>query len=82
MLSPVFVETIRSKAKSGKVYETCLVRESVRTPQGPRSRTICNISGLPPETRQAVADSLKSPLKKAPRLGNSKNPEPRGGAPA
>ena len=59
ILSPVFVETIRSKGKSGKVYETCLVRESVRTPQGPRSRTICNISGLPPESRQAVADSLK-----------------------
>ena len=59
MSSPVFVETIRSKAKSGKVYETVLVRESLRTPDGPRSRTICNISGLPPAAQQALADSLK-----------------------
>lgn len=58
-MSPVFVEVIKSKAKSGKVYETWLVRESVRTPDGPRSRTICNITGLPPDTRQLVADSLK-----------------------
>jgi len=55
----VFVEVIRSKAKSGKVYETVLVRESLRTPGGPRSRTICNITGLPPAARQALADSLK-----------------------
>jgi transposase len=55
----VFVEAIRSKAKSGKVYETFLVRESVRTPAGPRSRTLCNITALPPAARQALADFLK-----------------------
>jgi transposase len=55
----VFVEVIKSKAKSGKVYETVLVRESLRTPEGPRSRTVCNITGLPPAAQQAVADSLK-----------------------
>ena len=55
----MFVETIKSKAKSGKVYQTVLVRESLRTPAGPRSRTVCNISGLPPEAQQAVADALK-----------------------
>ena len=59
MLSPVFVEVIKSKAKSGKIYETFLVRESIRTPDGPRSRTVCNISGLPPQTRDLVAHSLK-----------------------
>ncbi len=58
-MSPVFVEVIKSKAKSGKVYETVLVRESLRTPAGPRSRTVCNITGLPHAARQALADSLK-----------------------
>ena len=37
MLSPVFVEVIKSKAKSGKIYETFLVRESIRTPGVPVS---------------------------------------------
>ncbi len=39
-------------------YFTYLVRESFRTAQGPRSRTICNISALPPDTRQLIAQSL------------------------
>jgi transposase len=39
-------------------YLTYLVRESFRTPQGPRSRTICNITSLPPDTRQLIAQSL------------------------
>lgn len=69
----MFVEVIKSKAKSGKVYETVLVRESLRTPEGPRSRTVCNITGLPPAARQALADSLKghtlvSPLSVSLRL--------------
>jgi len=55
--SPVFVEVIKSK--SGKIYETFLVRESFRTPDGPRSRTVCNISSLPPQTRDLVSQSLK-----------------------
>ncbi len=55
----MFVELIKSKAKSGKVYETWLVRESIRTPDGPRSRTLCHITALPPDTRQLVAASLK-----------------------
>lgn len=58
-LSPVFVEVIKSKSKSGKIYETFLVRESFRTPDGPRSRTVCNISSLPPQTRDLVSQSLK-----------------------
>ncbi len=55
----MFVEVIKSKAKSGKVYETWLVRESFRTPQGPRSRTVCNITKLPPAAREALAAALK-----------------------
>lgn len=55
----MFVEIIKAKSKSGKVYETWLVRESIRTPEGPRSRTISNITGLPPATRLLVRDSLK-----------------------
>jgi transposase len=35
------------------------VRESFRTPDGPRSRTVCNITDLPPQTRELIAASLK-----------------------
>jgi hypothetical protein len=48
-----------TKCKHGRsTYLTYLVRESFRTPQGPRSRTICNITALPQETRQLIAQSL------------------------
>jgi transposase len=40
-------------------YLTYLVRESFRTPKGPRSRTICNITALPPDTRDLIAQSLR-----------------------
>jgi hypothetical protein len=45
-MSPVFVQTTKS-TRGGKTYLTYLVRESFRTAKGPRSRTICNITGLP-----------------------------------
>src|SRR5438094_880152 len=49
-----------TKCKHGSVtYFTYLVRESFRTPQGPRSRTICNITALPPETRELISQSLQ-----------------------
>jgi hypothetical protein len=35
-----------------------VVRESFRTSQGPRSRTVCNISALPAEVRDLVAAAL------------------------
>ncbi len=54
----MFVQATKSTRK-GKTYVTHLVRESFRTPQGPRSRTICNISGLPQEVRQLIAASLR-----------------------
>ena len=54
----MFVQT--TKCIHGKTtYLTYLVRESFRTAQGPRSRTICNITALPPQTRQLIAQSLR-----------------------
>jgi len=55
----VFVQTTTSKRKGGKTYISYLVRESFRTPEGPRSRTVCNITDLPPPTRDLIAASLK-----------------------
>jgi transposase len=49
-----------TKCKRGQTtYLTYLVRESFRTPQGPRSRTVCNITALPPQTRELIAQSLR-----------------------
>jgi transposase len=55
----VFVQATTSSRKGGKTYVSYLVRESFRTPNGPRSRTICNITELPEATRELVAASLK-----------------------
>ncbi|MGO8674869.1 MAG: IS1634 family transposase [Limisphaerales bacterium] len=49
-----------TKCKRGQhLYLTYLVRESFRTPEGPRSRTVCNITALPSETRDLIALSLR-----------------------
>ena len=53
----MFVQVTKSR-RGAKVYETFLVRESFRTPKGPRSRTVCNISALPPAVRQLVTKAL------------------------
>jgi transposase len=53
----MFVQATQCKHGSS-TYLTYLVRESFRTSQGPRSRTICNITALPPDTRQLIAQSL------------------------
>lgn len=42
-----------------KKYVSYLVRESFRTPAGPRSRTICNITGLPSAVRELIAGALR-----------------------
>jgi transposase len=54
----MFVQVTKCKHGSA-TYLTYLVRESFRTPQGPRSRTVCNITELPPQTRQLIAQSLR-----------------------
>lgn len=55
----MFVQITKSSRQHGKTYLSYLVRESFRTPNGPRSRTICNITDLPPATRDLIAASLK-----------------------
>lgn len=55
----MFVQSTTSKRKGGKTYVSYLVRESFRTAEGPRSRTICNITDLPSDTRDLIAASLK-----------------------
>ncbi|NBV85178.1 MAG: hypothetical protein EBS01_02680 [Verrucomicrobia bacterium] len=54
----MFVQETKS-TQNGKTYSSFLVRESFRTPKGPRSRTVCNITGLPPLLRQLIASALK-----------------------
>jgi len=55
----VFVQATTSSRKNGKTYVSYLVRESFRTPNGPRSRTVCNITELTAHTRDIVVASLK-----------------------
>ena len=54
----MYVQKIKSK-RNGKVYLTYLIKESYRTEKGPRSRTICNITSLPSEIRDAIVAQLK-----------------------
>ena len=54
----MFLQATRSRRKK-KTYISWLVRESFRTPQGPRSRTVCNISGLPEAVRRLVSAVLQ-----------------------
>jgi transposase len=53
----MFVQATRSR-RQNKTYVSYLVRESFRTSEGPRSRTVCNISALPPEVRDLVTAAL------------------------
>jgi hypothetical protein len=53
----MFVQATKSR-RQNKTYVSYLVRESFRTSQGPRSRTVCNISALPPEVRDLIATAL------------------------
>jgi transposase len=53
----MFVQATKSQ-RQNKTYISYLVRESFRTSQGPRSRTVCNISALPPEVRDLIASAL------------------------
>jgi transposase len=53
----MFVQATKSR-RQNKTYVSYLVRESFRTSQGPRSRTVCNISALPPELRDLITAAL------------------------
>jgi hypothetical protein len=61
----MFVQKTTSR-RGQKVYTSFLVRESFRTPKGPRSRTVCNITGLPAEVRELVAAALRGQPMLAP----------------
>lgn len=56
----MYVQTSRSEVK-GKTYECKTVRESYRTPKGPRSRLVCNISKLPEPVQVAIEALVKDP---------------------
>src|SRR5262249_10664544 len=53
----MFVEATQSRGQN-KTYVSYLVRESFRTPQGPRSRTVSNISAMPPQLRHLISQAL------------------------
>jgi hypothetical protein len=57
LVAIIFVQAAKSR-RQNKTYVSDLVRESFRTSQGPRSRTVCNISALPPEVRDLIATAL------------------------
>src|SRR5512136_3441000 len=58
LVARMFVQA--TTCRHGKTtYVTYLVRESFRTPKGPRSRTICNITALPAQTRELISQSLR-----------------------
>lgn len=54
----MFVQNTTSR-RGKKVYKSYLVRESFRTTKGPRSRTVCNITGLAEEVREMIALALR-----------------------
>jgi hypothetical protein len=54
----MFLQETKTK-RGGKTYTSYLVRESFRTAEGPRGRTICNLTHLPKEVRDIVAHALK-----------------------
>ena len=54
----MFVQATKS-TRAHKTYLTYLVRESFRTAEGPRSRTLCNITSLPANVRELIAASLR-----------------------
>ena len=54
----MFVQTTKSR-RGKKTYLSYLVRESFRTADGPRSRTLCNITALPGNVREMIASALK-----------------------
>src|SRR5438093_1225022 len=55
----MFVQVTTSRRKGGKTYLSYMVRESFRIAAGPRSRTVCNITDLPAQTRDLIVASLK-----------------------
>ena len=57
----MYIQTSKTTI-NGKTYECKTVRESFRTPKGPRSRLVCNISKLPENIQAAIEALLKTPI--------------------
>ena len=67
----MFVQKTMSR-RGKKVYKSYWVRESFRTPKGPRSRTVCNLTGLAEDVREMIAQALRGrTLVPADELGMS-----------
>ena len=76
----MFVQATKS-TRSHKTYLTYLVRQSFRTPKGPRSRTLCNITALPlalMKTDPALLTETDPPSEKGFFLSKEKASEERG----
>lgn len=54
----MFLQKTKSR-RANKLYVSYLVRESFRTEKGPRSRTVCNITGLPEQVRELIGQALR-----------------------
>jgi len=54
----MFVQETTSR-RGKKTYTSYLVRESFRTTKGPRSRTVCNVTGLAENVRNLIARALR-----------------------
>ncbi|MGA3170408.1 MAG: hypothetical protein ABSE62_05290 [Chthoniobacteraceae bacterium] len=54
----MFLQETKTK-RGGKTYISYLVRESFRTADGPRGRTVCNLTHLPKEVRDMVGQALR-----------------------
>ncbi|MEX1055091.1 MAG: hypothetical protein WED81_03615, partial [Rhodothermales bacterium] len=48
-----------TSGRGNKKYVCWLVREGYRTEKGPRSRTVCNVTGLPEEGLEALRLALQ-----------------------
>ena len=56
----MYIQEIKTKKKNKTgYYKSTLIKESFRTKDGPRSRTICNISKLTDKTIQVIKNTLQ-----------------------
>ncbi len=55
----MFIQIANLAAEQRRTYAAYLVRESFRTEKGPRSRTVCNITGLPDPVREMITQALR-----------------------
>ncbi|MGD9897270.1 MAG: hypothetical protein AB7T14_09395 [Candidatus Methylacidiphilaceae bacterium] len=54
----MYIQRVR-RTQNGKTYESILLRESVRTPKGPRARTILHLNRVPPAVQRAILAAVE-----------------------